>query len=210
MKKVVIAIDGFAATGKGTLAQAIANKYHITYIDTGSFYRCIALETLKFPSKSIDDLLNDIDIKINGRRLLLDGEDVTDRIRDRDVTNQIDKIVNVPDVRSFTTNLARKRAASESVVADGRDVGNNILPDANLKFLLVADEDVRARRRVAQYEEKGIIIPFETIKKDNKFRDERDRLNMGDVERIVIDDTNLSEDETLQVMSNYIDAYLEE
>ena len=210
MKKIVIAIDGFAATGKGTIAQAIASKYHITYIDTGAFYRAIALETLKFPNKEIEEILEDIDIKIVGKSLLLDGEDVTSRIRDREVTNQIDKIVNVPIVREFATSLARKIASSESVVADGRDVGNNILPEANLKFLLVADEDVRARRRVAQYEEKGIIIPFETIKKDNKFRDERDRLNMGEVERIVIDDTDLTEEETLEEVSKYIDKFLEE
>ena len=210
MKKIVIAIDGFAATGKGTIAQAIASKYHITYIDTGSFYRAIALETLKFPNKEIEEILGDIDIRIVGKSLLLDGEDVTSRIRDIEVTNQIDKIVNVPIVREFATSLARKIASSESVVADGRDVGNNILPEANLKFLLLADEDVRARRRVAQYEEKGIIIPFETIKKDNKFRDERDRLNMGEVERIVIDDTDLTEEETLEEVSKYIDKFLEE
>lgn len=210
MRKIVIAVDGFAATGKGTLSQAIAHKYNITYIDSGAFYRCLSLETINHPEKDVHEILRDVDIDIRGDKLFLDNEDVTSRIRDRDVTNQIDKIVNIPEVRSFVTNLVRNIASSRSVVADGRDVGNNILPNANLKFLLVADEDERARRRVEQYKEKGIIVSFDEIKKDNKLRDDRDALNMGNIERIVIDDTSLDVNETLKKVSKYIDAYLAE
>jgi len=205
----VIAIDGFVATGKGTIAKQLAKKYDLYHIDTGAFYRAIALKTILHPHDNIDKILDFINLKWEKGKIFLDGVDVSLKIREQEVTNQIDRICNLAKVREFVTLLTRNIAKGESVVVDGRDIGNNILPHADLKFLIIADKEVRIKRRVKQNEAKGIDTSYKIVSEDVEFRDKRDKLNMGNVpERIVIDNTYLTLEETIKEMSKYIDQIL--
>lgn len=209
MRNISIAIDGYVASGKGTIAKELAKKYNLSHIDTGAFYRAIALETINHPNYNIEKVLNNIDLKWQEGNIYLNGKDVTLKIREQEVTDQIDRICNLPIVREYVTFLTRNIAKGHSVVIDGRDIGNNILPLADIKFLITADRDVRIERRIKQNERRGIQTNYKTISEDVDFRDKRDVLNMGNVpERIIIDNTNLTLEETIQLMSKYIDQII--
>lgn len=209
MRKIVIAIDGYVASGKGTIAKKLAEKYNLLHIDTGAFYRAIALDTILYPHLNIEKILETIDLKWENGRVYLNGQDVSLKIREQEVTDQIDRICNIPIVREYVTFLTRNIAKDYSIVVDGRDIGNNILPHADLKFLITADREVRIQRRVKQNEKKGIITSYKVVSNDIDFRDKRDKLNMGNVpERIIIDNTNLSLQETIDVMSRHIDILI--
>lgn len=209
MRKLVIAIDGYVASGKGTIAKKLAEKYNLLHIDTGAFYRAIALDTILYPHFNIEKILENIDLKWEEGKIYLNGQDVSLKIREQEVTDQIDRICNLPIVREYVTNLTRNIAKDNSIVVDGRDIGNNILPHADLKFLITAEKEIRIQRRLRQNESKGITTSYKTVSDDIDFRDKRDKLNMGNVpERIIIDNTNLNLQETIDEMSKYIDILI--
>ncbi len=209
MRNILIAIDGYVASGKGTIAKRLAKKYNLFHIDTGAFYRAIALETINHPNYNIEKILDNIDLKWQDGNIYLNGKDVTLKIREQEVTDQIDRICNVPIVREYVTFLTRNISKGNSVVVDGRDIGNNILPQADIKFLIIADKNIRIERRIKQNQSKGIKTSYKIVKDDVEFRDKRDILNMGNVpERIIIDNTNLTLDETIEMMSKYIDQII--
>ena len=178
-----IAIDGPAGAGKSTIAKRIAKELSFIYVDTGAMYRAMALHFIK---KGIDPsdgekiaaecARADISIEYrNGEQVvLLDGEDVTDRLRTEEAGKMASATSVYPQVRRKLVELQRKLAASANVVMDGRDIGTCVLPGAQLKIYLTASAHTRAERRYAELRAKGEHILLETIEQDIMDRDARD------------------------------------
>lgn len=178
-----IAIDGPAGAGKSTIAKRVSDELSFIYVDTGAMYRSIALYLLRKDISATDveavkAALEDIEIAIqyvNGEQhVLLNGEDVSGQIRTEEVGNMASKSSALPCVRAKLLELQTKLAREHDVVMDGRDIGTNILPDAQLKIYLTASVDTRASRRYKELIEKGTDCDLEAIKKDIEQRDYQD------------------------------------
>ena len=196
MKKI-IAVDGPAGAGKSTVSKIVAKKLAYTYIDTGAMYRAVGLKVLLdgggFDEDSIVDAAHDIDIKLDAAgRVFLDGDDITQKIRTPEIGF----------VRTKLTRLQREMAAQGSVVMDGRDIGTQVLPNADLKIFLTASVDERARRRCDELKAKGHAADFDTIRDEMILRDKQDSQReiapLAQAEdAILLDTTNLSIDEVV-------------
>lgn len=183
-KNYVIAIDGEAGTGKSTLAKNIAKKYGIVYMDTGAMYRCVALnmiyEGVKLDEiEKIEDILDNIKIDMvheNGEdKFYLNGEDVSKKIREKQVNDIVSQVSHIQIVRDRMVDLQRKLSKGKKIVMEGRDIGTNVFPNAEVKIYLVASAEERAKRRFEQNKEKGIDIPYDEILKNVIFRDNNDK-----------------------------------
>ena len=214
----IVAIDGPAGTGKGTLAKNIAEKFNLINIDTGAMFRCVALEFINRKISQNDDseiekLLNEIDIKLESinheNRIFLNGKDVTERIRENDVNDLVSPISVIKDVREKLAEMQRKIAKGQDVIMEGRDIGTAIFPNADVKIYLDATPEERAKRRMKQNEEKGIKTSFEEALKNILDRDTRDSnraiapLKKAD-DAINIDSTNMTIDEVVEEVSKII------
>ena len=178
-----IAIDGPAGAGKSSAARQAAQKLQFVYVDTGAMYRTIALYMLENRVDTDDEealkaALNRIRIELKYEDgvqcMYLNGEDVSGRIRTPEVSAQASVVAAIPAVRAKLLDLQRNMAASQNVLMDGRDIGTNILPDAELKIYLTASVEERARRRFLELTQKGEECSLEEIQKDIADRDWRD------------------------------------
>lgn len=221
MSKINVAIDGPAGAGKSSISKAVAAKLGCIYVDTGAMYRACALYAIENGINiTAEDLMPHLDgIKIgieynaDGQRVILNGKDVSSRIREADVSIGASDIAVIPSVRLKLVELQRELAKSNSVVMDGRDIGTYVLPDAEVKIFLTASIDVRARRRLAELGLKGIVTDLETVKKDMAYRDKNDSerefapLRQAQ-DAILLDTTELSFDEVvgkvLEIIGNRI------
>ncbi|MEE3342944.1 MAG: (d)CMP kinase [Bacilli bacterium] len=213
----IIAIDGPAGSGKGTLAKALAKKLNLVNIDTGATYRCVALKTLKNKisikekEKIIEIAKNiNIDLKENGK-VFLDGEDVTEEIRSKEVTEIVSPISSIVEVREILVEIQRKIASGKNVVMEGRDITTVVFPNAQYKFYLDADIEVRAKRRYEENKEKGIKMSYEEVLKNIKERDYNDtHKEVGSLTRtsdqIYIDSTNLTVDEEVAIVEKIVNG----
>ncbi len=183
-KNYVIAIDGEAGTGKSTLAKNIAKKYGIVYMDTGAMYRCVTLDMINNSVEltqidKITELLDKIDIEMTNEdgedKFYLNGEDVTRKIREKQVNDLVSQVSHIPVVRERMVDLQRKLAKGKKIVMEGRDIGTNVFPNAEVKIYLTASAEERANRRFLQNKEKGIDIPYEDIYNNVVFRDNNDK-----------------------------------
>jgi len=213
-KEYVIAIDGEAGTGKSTLAKNISKKYNIVYMDTGAMYRCVTLNMLQKEIKLEDDtkikvLLDNIEIEVetyNGEdKFLLNGEDVTKKIREKEVNELVSQVSHIPVVRTSMVDLQRKLSVGKKIVMEGRDIGTNVFPNADVKIYLVASNEEKARRRYEQNKEKGIDSSYEEILENVIFRDKNDKASkVGTLKKaedaFEIDTTNLSLDEVEEIV----------
>ena len=173
MKKI-IAIDGPAGAGKSTVSKICAARLGYTYIDTGAMYRAVALKAL-LSGKPVEDLIGDIDIKLDeAARVFLDGREVTKEIRTPEVSKGASDVAKFGFVRKKLTELQREMARQGSVIMDGRDIGTQVLPNADLKIFLTASVEERARRRFEELKEKNLAADFEQIKKEITLRDKQD------------------------------------
>lgn len=203
---MIIAIDGPAATGKSTTAKLVAQKLGFTYLDTGAMYRCVALSVLKH-NVHLDDkkklllLLDKIDIqfkKSESKNLVfLNGEDVSDHIRKTTVTKNVSAVSSIKDVRSFLVKNQRKIAKSNDFVVEGRDIGTIVFPQAEVKFFLIADVQIRAKRRQLELskmgEEKSLDILINEIEKRDNLDSNRDNSPLRKAnDAIELDTTNLT------------------
>ncbi|HUY60044.1 MAG TPA: (d)CMP kinase [Solirubrobacteraceae bacterium] len=165
---MVIAIDGPAGAGKSSVARAVAQTLGFTYLDSGAMYRCVALASLQ---RAGDPATLATEIRIDlGDRVLLDGEDVTDAIRAPEVSERASQVAAEPGVRRAMVARQQALLSRGDWVAEGRDIGTVVAPDAELKVFLTADPAERARRRAAQL---GVDAP--TVLAEQTMRDERDR-----------------------------------
>ncbi len=176
----VVAIDGPAGSGKGTITKLVGEKLGLINIDTGATFRCVALNMLQEKIKieetdKIKDMLNriNIDMMENGS-IFLNGKDVTKRIRENDVNDFVSPISVVPIIREKLLDIQRKIAEGKNVIMEGRDIGTVVFPNANVKIYLDASPEERAKRRVKQNEEKGIDTSYEEVLKNIIDRDKRD------------------------------------
>jgi len=211
----IIAIDGPAGSGKGTLAAALAKECNLLNIDTGATYRCLALAALRNNltldnTKEIIELSSKINIELStDGKVYLDGEDVTEAIRSKEVTNIVSPISNTPEVRENMVKIQRKMAESHDVVLEGRDITTVVFPNADYKFYLDASLEERAKRRYKQYQEKGIDMSYEEIYENIKNRDYNDMHKpVGALKRtddqIYIDSTNMTAEEVVNKVLNII------
>lgn len=171
---MVIAIDGPAGAGKSTVARGLADELGITYLDSGAMYRCAALAVIRANADpdnpdGVTDVVSGLEVTFAGRKVLLDGEDVTDAIRTPEVSALASRVSVHPGVREAMVARQRELISRGPYVAEGRDIGTVVSPDAPLKVFLVADDSERARRRA---EETGRPLP--EVQKELADRDRRD------------------------------------
>lgn len=178
-----IAIDGPAGAGKSTIAKLVAKELGFIYVDTGAMYRGLAVHFLKkgiVPGEveKIEAACEDATVELgyeNGvQQVYLNGENITSQLREETVGNMASVSSAVPAVRAKLLDLQRNLAKEKDVVMDGRDIGTNVLPNADVKVYLTASVECRAMRRFKELEEKGEACDFEQIRQDIQERDERD------------------------------------
>ena len=180
----IVAVDGPAGSGKGTITKIVGEKENLIYIDTGALYRCVTLSMVRQNVKleeleKIQEILDTIDIEFkkedDQKKVYLNGEDVSKEIRESAVNKFVSQVSHIVIVREAITELSRKIAEGKQVIMEGRDIGTNVFPNADVKIYLDASSEERAKRRQKQNEEKGINIPFEEIVENIKFRDNNDK-----------------------------------
>lgn len=210
----VITVDGPTASGKGTIASRVAAQLGFHYLDSGALYRLTAYKTLK---KGID-LTDEVAVSevaatlaphFEGTTIMLDGEDVTQKIRAEEVGLAASKVAALMSVRKALTDVQKNARRAPGLVADGRDMGSVIFPDAELKVFLTATAAARAQRRFNQLKEKGIIANIDTLTRDLEQRDRRDTeravsplLPAKDAK--ILDSSNMTIEETVaQVLQWY-------
>lgn len=175
----VVAIDGPAGTGKGTVAKIVAERLNLIYIDTGAMYRAVCVKALRSSiepeeTEKVEKILKDISIKINKKdgkqQVLLDGEDVTEEIRTPLVDSYVAKFAAIKQVREKMTPLQREMRSEGNIIMEGRDITTVVFPDAEVKIYLDAEVEERAKRRYKQNIEKGINCTYEEVLKSIKER----------------------------------------
>ncbi|MBF7022063.1 (d)CMP kinase [Staphylococcus kloosii] len=180
MKLINIALDGPAAAGKSTIAKLVAAKLSMIYVDTGAMYRAI---TYKYLQNNKDDdftnLINNTTLSLTydaekGQRIILDDQDVTDYLRENDVTNNVSYVASKEQVRSFAVEQQQELASKKGIVMDGRDIGTVVLPNADLKIYMIASVEERAERRQKDNELRGIDSNIEQLKEEIETRDNYD------------------------------------
>ncbi|UNA85491.1 (d)CMP kinase [Staphylococcus pseudintermedius] len=182
MKAINIALDGPAAAGKSTIAKRVAAQLGMIYVDTGAMYRAITYYYLNNKERFTDftSLISEIDLRLGydaekGQRVFLNDNDVTDFLRENDVTQNVSYVSSIKEVRQFLVQVQQKLAADKGIVMDGRDIGTTVLPDAEVKvYMLIASVEERAERRYKDNQERGIESSIEQLKKDIAERDAYD------------------------------------
>lgn len=177
MKKIVIAIDGPAASGKSTVAKLVASKLQYKYIDSGAMYRCVALYALRnnYDIEQIIANLNNIQISFDTEnKVYLNGEDVSKEIRENEVTKLVPVVAQNPKIREYLVSLQKKLGEEKGIVMDGRDIGSVVFPNAELKIYQDASAKARAQRRYKENVEKNIQTNLEDLIKEIEERDHQD------------------------------------
>ncbi len=202
----VVAIDGPAGTGKGTITKIISKEMGLINIDTGATYRCVALYAIRNniniedKDKIIESLpYINIDMKNkNGEQtIFLNSEDVTKQIRSKEVSSIVSQISSIKEVRFAMVDVQRNLAKGKDVIMEGRDITTYVFPNADVKIYLDADEAERARRRYEEMIEKGMEITFDEVLKNIQIRDKNDKekeigaLKIAE-DAVYVDTTNLS------------------
>ena len=214
MENFIVTIDGPAGSGKSTIAKIIANRYGLTYLDTGAMYRMVALYILEndIPVEDISKIISSldaIDIDIKDNRFILNGRDVSKEIRTPEVAGIVSNVAAIKEVREKLVDLQRAVSIGKKVILDGRDIGTVVFPKAELKIYLVASPEERAKRRVKDYEEKGIEESYEDVLAGIKERDHIDSTRKESPlkkaeDAIEIDSSFLSIGEVVEKISNLL------
>ena len=218
----IVAIDGPAGSGKGTITKKKKKKRNLVSIDTGAMYRCVALDCLNNEIEStnldgIEKVLEKIQIelkKINGeQKVFLNGKDVSREIREPKVDDVVAKYAAIKQIRDKVTPMQRKMGETQNIIMEGRDIGTVVFPNADVKIFLDCSVEERARRRYKQDLEKGIETTYEevlaSIKERHRLETERDIAPFVKAEdAVVVDSTKLSIDEVVEEILKIIDKKL--
>ena len=216
--EMVVAVDGPAGSGKGTITKAVAERLGLVYIDTGALYRCITLYMIRNNIKldelgRIAEMLENINIKQvkdgDIDRFYLNGEDVSDKIRSKEVNEIVSQVSHIVIVREKMVELQREMGKSANIIMEGRDIGTNVFPNAEVKIYLDASAEERANRRMKQNEEKGIDMSYEEILENIKFRDNNDKTSLvaplkQAEDAVYVDTTNLTIDKVVDKIEEII------
>ena len=220
MKNVIITVDGPSGAGKGTLCYALAEKLGFDFLDSGAIYRITALDALKKQvnlenEDAVAEVGRNLNVQFvpdNGEvNVILDGENVGDQIRTAEAGQNASKVAAFPKVREALLQRQRNFACEKGLVADGRDMGTIVFPEAQVKLFLDASAEERAKRRVKQLQLKGFNATFEQILGEIKERDYRDRNRavaplVPAKDALVLDSTHLSIDEVIRQALGYISS----
>ena len=220
MKNVIITVDGPSGAGKGTLCYALAEKLGFDFLDSGAIYRITALDALKKQvnlenEDAVAEVGRNLNVQFvpdNGEvNVILDGENVGDQIRTAEAGQNASKVAAFPKVREALLQRQRNFACEKGLVADGRDMGTIVFPEAQVKLFLDASAEERAKRRYKQLQLKGFNANFEQILGEIKERDYRDRNRavaplVPAKDALVLDSTHLSIDEVIRQALGYISS----
>ncbi len=210
MKNIVIAIDGPAGAGKSTVAKLVARKLGFLYIDTGAMYRCLTLKAMENninwdDKEKLIEMAKNTNIEFISNdeyRVIMDGKDVSEAIRNEEVSRNTKHIASILEIREILWEKQRNYREKFNLVMEGRDIGSKVFPDAQIKIYLDASIDERTKRRYLQLKQMGIEEEIEKIKKDVEQRDEVDRKReiaplMKVPDAIYIDTTGLTIDQVV-------------
>lgn len=214
----IVAVDGTAGSGKGTITKIVAQRLNLVSIDTGAMYRCVALECINHGIKyteieKIKNVLENINIELkkdDGNQLVfLNGENVTRDIRTPEVDGQVAKFAAIKEVRDKITPIQRKMGENNDIIMEGRDIGTVVFPNANVKVFLDCSEEERAMRRYKQNLEKGIKSTYEevleSIKERNKLETEREIAPLVKApDAVYIDSTGMTIEEEVEAVIKVI------
>ncbi len=205
----IVAIDGPAGAGKGTITKLVGQKLGLVNIDTGATFRCVALNMIQKnidieEEEKIQEMLNKINIEMHSDgKIFLNEEEVTERIRENDVNSLVSPVSVLPIVRNKLLDVQRNIAKNKDVIMEGRDIGTVVFPNADVKIYLDATAEERAKRRVLQNKEKGIECSYEEVLEGIKDRDKRDStreiapLKKAE-DAIYVDSTNLNIEQVVE------------
>lgn len=211
----IVAIDGPAGTGKGTVTPALAKKFNLMYMDTGATYRCVTLRLLNEKvdfkdTEKIKEILKNIKIDFDEKNnFFLDGKDVTDEIRSKKVTENVSQVSHLLEVRLAMVDLQRKLSEGKNVILEGRDIGTNVFPNADVKIYLDASVEERVKRRIKQNKEKGVEMTEDEVRENIIFRDTNDKNNeiaplKQAKDAVYVDSSNLTINQVINKISKII------
>jgi len=219
-KPIIIAIDGLSSCGKSTLARDLAKALGYTYIDTGAMYRALTWYMLahRLSPPMLIQSLPDIKLEFktgqNGtNNILVNGIDITDEIRSKEVNEQVSQVSTLPEVRHFLVEQQRQMGIEKGIVMDGRDIGTVVFPEAEVKLFLTADSKVRAQRRHLENKQKGLPISYEEVLDNLLYRDRIDSTRAISPlkkakDAIVLDTTHLTSKEQLLKALDIVESYI--
>ncbi len=224
MKKppVAVAIDGPSGAGKSTIAKSLAKELQFIYVDTGALYRSVGYMALRDginpgDAEAVQALLPRLRMQIRyidgAQRVLVNGEDVSDKIRTPEVSMAASAVSSLPAVRRFLFDLQRDIAKTNNVIMDGRDIGTVVLPDAQVKIFLTASAEIRAQRRFEELTEKGEMVTYEAVLADMEKRDyddsHREAAPLKAAEdAVLVDSSSLDLQQTVAVMKAIVEKAL--
>lgn len=224
MQAIIIAIDGYSSCGKSTLAKALAKRLGYGYLDTGAMYRAITLygienqiDYTKLSDQEIDSLIPNIQITFQADSIttknttFLNGVDVEAEIRGKMVSDLVSEVAQIKSIRKHMIRLQQKAGENKGIVVDGRDIGTQVFPEAELKIFMTANQEVRVQRRFKELQAKGQVISMDEVSENLSKRDYNDTHRKENPlvqaeDAIILDNSNLNQEQQLEFVLEILES----